>query len=140
MFQGQESFPLQVLLGLTTQKNWERTTLGDAEAEDPWPHRCPHAEHLGSLAPLAGVYGDDPAIDMVVSQLWELPTGVSVRIRTCCQEYQGGSCDKERSKKSVGREQSFAFLLPVLQRLWFWLVHGAKARFGSSLYFLAEKE
>lgn len=46
---------------------------------------------------------------------------------------------KKDLKKSVGGEPSFAFLLPVLQRLWCWLVHGAKARFGSSLYFLAEK-
>lgn len=46
MFQGQESVPLQVFLGLTTRKNWEKTILGDAEAEGPPGHTGAHMQRV----------------------------------------------------------------------------------------------
>lgn len=109
MFQGQESVPLEVFLGLTTWEKLGETILGGAEAEGPPGHTDVHMPRVPEmfvvmilpLIQLSQISGNYPQVSLSGSALAASNTNAKAVIK----------------KKICGRQQSFAILLPVLQRL-----------------------
>lgn len=104
MFQGQESVPLEVFLGLTTWEKLGETILGDAEAEGPPGHTHAHMQRVREvfvvvilpLIQLSQSSGNYPQVSLSGSALAASHTNAEAEI-------------KKKNLKNVWQTTKFCF-------------------------------